>query len=165
MRSAITRWSEERASLLSLLDCGAGEPEGCLGLLLPPWRPCEVDWEAFLCPPRCPPDCDLPRCLPSPLLLFFADSEPERNARHVDGGPAEGLGETIEPLKDALASNLGGTPASGLKLREAAGILAGAGAVDERARACGSSLVGAILLAKSDLTSNLGVVDVFDLGR
>lgn len=78
----MTRWSEDSASLLSLGGGGAGEdPDWFLGLLFPPWRlPCEVDCEAFLCPPRCPPDWDLPRCLPSPLLLFFTDSEPESMA-------------------------------------------------------------------------------------
>lgn len=86
LRSAITRWSDESASLLSLVAGGAGE--GCLGRLLLPWPrfPCAVDGP-FLCPPPCCPPprpvCDLPRCLPSPLLLFLralADSEPESAA-------------------------------------------------------------------------------------
>ena len=85
LRSAITRWRDESASLLSLAVCGIGE--GCLGLLLPTWPrfPCAVDWP-FLCPPPCCPPrpvCDLPRDLPSPLLLFLralVDSEPESAA-------------------------------------------------------------------------------------
>lgn len=100
LRSAMTRWSEDRASLLSVLAGGAGEPEDCLDLLLwpfPPWRlPWEVDCDdlRWVLPPRCPllppgpPLCDLPRCLPPSLpLRVFADSEPESAAWGPLPGP------------------------------------------------------------------------------